>query len=297
MTFRAAAKYGSNDRVVRHRRSTRIAPLDRNFRPQVRFQARHSPGRPTFSQWRVCLCLCLCAKRPLGVRELQQAACTACIAHCSQRFAQALCHQEKRRPSHNQRCMVAERWSFSRSRASPGSHHGLAGMIGPLVQAQQSQVERRKAQAQQEHRPQFGLDWVKWAQAQTEEIMEEPSGLKFGEGATEVKKCAALLYSQSTGCCTAQANEAASTVSNGNGLEALRDLMKRQEPRTSMSTRGCDGTQLDDGGAKYEALRVVGGTAPWRGLGSHGSCTSRHCQVLTKGLPARPPHISEAGSS
>ena len=75
-------------------------------------------------------------------------------------------------------------------------------------------------------------DWILWAGKQLSTITEEDVDLQFDSDSGLVKRSAVKFYSILMSCTEDDAFRICHSVKDGNGLEAMRLLMKRYEPRT-----------------------------------------------------------------
>lgn len=80
-------------------------------------------------------------------------------------------------------------------------------------------------------------DWIRWSSGMTTAITEEDVDLEYGEVSQGVKDFAVKLYSILMSCTEDDAFRICHSVKDGNGLEAMRLLMKRYEPRTPGTKR------------------------------------------------------------
>ena len=80
-------------------------------------------------------------------------------------------------------------------------------------------------------------DWVLWASQEATNTIEEDVDRKIGESAQTLKDFAVKLYSILMSCTEDDAFRICHSVKDGNGLEAMRLLMKRYEPRTPGTKR------------------------------------------------------------
>lgn len=74
-------------------------------------------------------------------------------------------------------------------------------------------------------------------QTQKEDITEDVADLKFQDGPNERKRCVSILCLEPMVCCAGLAVFAIEEAKGGNGLEAMRKLMQRFEPRTALRKR------------------------------------------------------------
>jgi hypothetical protein len=79
--------------------------------------------------------------------------------------------------------------------------------------------------------------WIAWAGSSTTSITEEDVDLAYPDNKEEVLKFANELYSILMSCTEEAAFRICYSVKAGNGLEAIRLLMKRYEPRTPGTKR------------------------------------------------------------
>ena len=79
--------------------------------------------------------------------------------------------------------------------------------------------------------------WISWAGNQTAAITEEDVDLTYPDDKDEVMKFANELYSILMSCTEEGAFRICYSVTVGNGLEAIRLLMRRYEPRTPATKR------------------------------------------------------------
>jgi hypothetical protein len=79
--------------------------------------------------------------------------------------------------------------------------------------------------------------WIKWAGEQPNTITEEDLDLNFPNDKEDMTKFAINLYSILMHCTEDAAFRICHSVKEGNGLEAMRLLMKRYEPRTPGTKR------------------------------------------------------------
>lgn len=80
-------------------------------------------------------------------------------------------------------------------------------------------------------------EYVRRAQAQREEVTADAVELEFGEESAEVLEFSSRLKTELTGCCVKDAFCTVESDDGGNGLETLRKLMDRNEPRTALAKR------------------------------------------------------------
>lgn len=79
--------------------------------------------------------------------------------------------------------------------------------------------------------------WMKWACNEGQTITEESLDLEFGQQSGVVKEFSIKLYSILMSCTEDDAFRICHSVKDGNGLEALRLVAKRYEPRTPATKR------------------------------------------------------------
>ena len=79
--------------------------------------------------------------------------------------------------------------------------------------------------------------WIQWCGQQQIAILEADIDVEFGNDAFTVKEFAVKFYSILLSCMEDDAFWICHSVKDGNGLEAMRLLMKRYEPRTPGTKR------------------------------------------------------------
>ena len=92
--------------------------------------------------------------------------------------------------------------------------------------------------------------WIQWCGKQQIVISESDNDIEFGNDAFIVKEFAVMFYSILLRCTEDDAFRMCHSVKDGNGLEAMRLLMKRYEPRTRGTKRALLKAMINNAPAK-----------------------------------------------